>query len=87
MIATIQTILRTLGIFLTGAFMGILLFMIWTERSDFLVVKPSLKLAMMVGIPIAMMVVFIPGLLADVAAGVNKLKDTKSQNQPPDRTR
>ena len=87
MTGAIQRGLRALGIFLTGAFTGILLFMTWAEHNEHLEVKPSLYLTMMVGISIALMAVFIPGLLCDAAAGVSKLKGSNSQNPPPESLR
>lgn len=87
MAKTIQRGLRALGIFLTGAFTGILIFMIWAEHQGYLAATPALRLAMMVAAPLAVMVTFIPGLLSEIVSGMKKLKRNKSQNQPPDRTR
>lgn len=86
MAETIQRGLRALGIFLSGAFTGILIFMIWAEHQGILAAKPALRLAMFVGTPLALFVTFIPGLLSEVVTGINKLKKNNTQNQPPDQT-
>jgi O-antigen ligase len=72
MAGAVQRCLQAVGIFLTGAFTGILIFMIWAERHGYLVATPSLRLALMVAIPLALIVTVIPGLLSDVVTGMNK---------------
>jgi len=81
----VQFSLRALGIFLTGAFTGILLFVTWAEHNGRLEMDPAQHLMIMVGIPIALLASFIPWLLHDAAAGLRRLKGGNSQNQAPGR--
>jgi UPF0716 family protein affecting phage T7 exclusion len=85
--ATVQTSLRILGIFLAGSITGIALFIAWADHHRCFAERPAMGIEMTVGLMVAAILVFIPGCLADILDGVNRLKDAKTQNQPPDRTR
>ena len=67
--------LKVIGIFLSGGFTGILVFMIWAEHQGCLVASPSLRFEVMAGIPIAFILTIVPGLLIDMMTGVKKLKN------------